>query len=125
MSKNRYIPNVLRQEVAELAGFRCEYCRRPEEDSFFKFQIDHIISLKHGGSSTLENLAFRCPICNANKGTDLGAILDDEDVVVRLFHPRKQNWFDHFEVSKEGGISSKTDIGKATIKSMFGGHPLD
>lgn len=66
----------------------------------------------------MENLAFCCPICNANKGTDLGTILDDEDVVVRLFHPRKQNWFDHFEVSKEGVISSKTDIGKATIKVL-------
>ena len=99
---SRYIPDHFRQAVAERAGYRCEYCRRLEADSFIKYQIDHIISLKHGGSSELENLAFSCPICNSNKGTDLGTILEDEEVFVRLFHPRKHNWFDHFEPSEDG-----------------------
>ncbi|MFN7117978.1 MAG: HNH endonuclease [Saprospiraceae bacterium] len=114
---SRYIPEFLRIEVAHLAAYRCEYCRRPEADSFIKYQIDHIISIKHGGLTVLENLAFSCPICNSNKGSDIGTILEDENQVIRLFHPRKQHWFDHFEVS-EGLILPKTDVGAATIKLL-------
>jgi 5-methylcytosine-specific restriction endonuclease McrA len=31
-----------------------------EEDTFFGREVEHIISLKHGGSSDLENLAYAC-----------------------------------------------------------------
>lgn len=71
----------------------------------------------------MENLAFCCPICNSNKGTNLGTILDNEDIVVRLFHPRKQNWFDHFDVSDNGIILPKSDIGNATIKLLALNEP--
>jgi HNH endonuclease len=116
MSKN--IPKSLRKSVAERAGYRCEYCRRPEADSFIRFQADHIISRKHGGKTTLENLACTCPVCNNNKGTDLVAtILENEEVPVRLFNPRKQDWFEHFELV-EGEILPKTQTGAATIKIL-------
>lgn len=46
MSRN--IPEKLRYQVAAKAAFRCEYCLIPAEDSFFGFQVDHIISKKHG-----------------------------------------------------------------------------
>jgi len=115
MSKN--IPDSLRSAVAKRADFRCEYCRRPESDSFLRYQADHILSRKHGGTTTLENLAFACPTCNNFKGTDFGTILTDEEIVVRLFNPRKQIWFDHFEVA-DGEIIAKTDIGVATIKIL-------
>jgi hypothetical protein len=90
---------------------------RPEGDSFIKYQIDHIVSLRHGGATVADNLAFCCPICNNYKGADLGTVLDDEAVVVRLFNPRRQNWFEHFEVV-EGAIYSKTPTGEATIKLL-------
>ena len=112
---SKYIAEPLRIAVAKRADFRCEYCRRPEADSFIKYQIDHIISRKHRGETVFDNLAFSCPICNNNKGTDLGTVLDDKDTLVRLFHPLKHSWFDHFEVSEEGMIYGKTTIGEATI----------
>lgn len=115
---SRDIPEAIRALVAERANYRCEYCRRLESDSFIKYQIDHIISLKHGGSSDLDNLAFSCPICNSNKGTDLGTILEDEETLVKLFHPRKQDRVDHFKVSTDGELIPKTDIGQATIKLL-------
>ncbi len=115
MSKK--IPEALRREVAIRAGYRCEYCRRPEVDSFIRYQSDHIISRKHGGRTELSNLAHTCPICNNAKGSDLATILDDEEKLIRLFHPRKDNWFDHFEVH-EGEILHKTEIGEATIKLL-------
>lgn len=110
---SRKIPDTLRKTVAERANFRCEYCRRMEGDSFIKFQIDHIISRKHRGQTIEENLAFSCPICNGNKGSNIGTVLSDKTTFVRLFNPRTDNWFDHFEIS-EGMIVSKTNIGEAT-----------
>ena len=112
MSRN--IPDSIRKTVAERAENRCEYCRRIEGDSFIKFQIDHIISRKHRGQTVLGNLAFSCAICNGNKGSDIGTILNKKDVFVRFFNPRTDNWFDHFEVA-DGLIYSKSDIGEATI----------
>jgi hypothetical protein len=86
----------------------------PQRFSFFTFHIDHVISLKHGGQTIVENLAFACGFCNANKGSDLGTFLDD-DQLIRFFNPRKDNWVDHFEIL-EGVIYGKTPIGKATVK---------
>ena len=82
-----------------------------------KFQLEHIISLKHGGKTLLENLAYACPICNSNKGADIGTVLEDEDTMVRFFNPRKHDWFEHFELN-EGLILSKTAIGAATVKIL-------
>lgn len=114
---SKYIPLSVKSEVALRAGYRCEYCQRLEDDSFIKYQIDHIISRKHGGKTLLENLAYSCPICNNSKGTDIGTILENEDILIRLFNPRKHNWFDHFDVI-EAIISAKTEIGAATIKVL-------
>lgn len=66
---SRYISKEIRIKVAERASFRCEYCKVHEEDSFLPFQVEHIISLKHGGGNEITNLALACPHCNQNKGT--------------------------------------------------------
>ena len=47
-----------RRIVAVRAHHVCEYCLIAETDAFFRFQVEHIISRKHGGSSELENLAL-------------------------------------------------------------------
>ncbi|MDX2250197.1 MAG: HNH endonuclease signature motif containing protein [Bacteroidia bacterium] len=118
-----YIPDSFRSFVAERALYKCEYCRTPESNSFYKFQIDHIISLKHGGQTELENLAYSCPICNRNKGSDLGTLLADNGPVIRFFHPRKDQWENHFEVSIEGILYPKTEEAEATIKILGMNHP--
>jgi 5-methylcytosine-specific restriction endonuclease McrA len=115
---SKYIPESLRQAVALRANFRCEYCRRYEADSFIKFQIDHIISQKHGGLTILSNLAYTCYPCNHIKGSDIGTVLSDDETFVRLFNPRKHNWFDHFELSPEGLFVPKTQIAEGTIKVL-------
>ena len=115
MSRN--IPNSLRHTVAVRARYICEYCRRPEMDSFIRYQSDHIISRKHGGKTILDNLAHACPICNNAKGSDLSTILENEENLIRLFHPRKDDWFEHFEV-KDGLFVAKTDVAEATIKLL-------
>ena len=62
------ISAALRRQVAERADYICEYCLLHEEDGFYAFEVDHIISRKHGGASDPANLAFACPVCNRRKG---------------------------------------------------------
>ncbi|MCF8279442.1 MAG: HNH endonuclease [Bacteroidales bacterium] len=88
-----------------------------------KFQVEHIISLQHGGKTVLSNLAYACPICNANKGPNVGTVLPDEETFVRFFNPRKHEWNDHFEV-ENGLIVSKTAIGQGTI-NILGFNSID
>jgi hypothetical protein len=113
---SRYVSEKMRKLVAKRAECRCEYCRIYEADGFIKFQIEHIISIKHGGKTITENLAYSCPICNSNKGTDLATILEDGSII-RIFHPRKDDWFEHFEVISSE-IVAKTNVGAATIKLL-------
>jgi HNH endonuclease len=114
---NRYIPDYLRKLVANRALHRCEYCHIHEEDLFFVYQIDHIISLKHEGLTEANNLAYACSMCNQNKGTDLGTYITGSKRLVRLFNPRKDKWIEHFEV-QDGEIIAKTRIAIATIKVL-------
>jgi hypothetical protein len=79
--------------------------------------VDHIISRKHGGLTEAENLALACVFCNRHKGTDIGSALPSSDELVRLFHPRKDLWGDHFRV--EGAlIQPLTPIGRATANVL-------
>jgi 5-methylcytosine-specific restriction endonuclease McrA len=64
-----YVPVALRSTVIERAGGRCEYCLYPQAASFLAFEIEHIISEKHGGKTVAENLALACPYCNRFKGS--------------------------------------------------------
>ena len=112
---SEYISKRQRDFVAQRAQNCCEYCLMPEQFSLFTFHIDHVISLKHGGKTHLDNLAFCCGICNANKGTDLGTILSNAETIIRFFNPRIDHWLDHFELI-EGMIHHKTIIAEATIK---------
>ena len=85
---NPVSPDV-RRLVAERADYHCEYCLIAEADSFAPHQVDHVIALKHRGSSVLENLAYSCAVCNMHKGSDVASYDPESDRVVRLFHPRR------------------------------------
>jgi 5-methylcytosine-specific restriction endonuclease McrA len=119
---NRYISEKLRLDVALSANFRCEYCKIHEDDLFYSFQIDHIISIKHGGETLIDNLAYSCSMCNQNKGSNLGTYLTDSKRLIRLFNPRKDSWNVHFEVN-QGEIIGRTRIGLATIKVLDLNNP--
>ncbi len=63
-----YISKNLRFQIADQANHICEYCLIHEDDTYFGFEIDHIISLKHGGDTDAANLAYACVLCNRKKG---------------------------------------------------------
>jgi hypothetical protein len=112
-----YISVSVRQFVADRASNRCEYCKVHQQDTFFAFQIDHVVSLKHGGKNEIDNLAFSCPQCNSYKGSDLATFIGEYQNIVPIFNPRYQAWGEHFEYS-EGVILARTLIGEATIKLL-------
>jgi HNH endonuclease len=117
-----YIPEPLRAEVFKRANYQCEYCLINETLSFFAFHVEHILSLKHGGKTELNNLALACPICNLHKGTDIATVLPGFAEPVRFFNPRLDNWLDHFSIELSGLIIAKTSIGEATVKILHLNH---
>jgi hypothetical protein len=100
--------------VRRRAAFRCEYCQFPERFTGLNFQIDHIIAEKHGGSTDRENLALSCIYCNSYKGTNLSGIDPMTDEIVRLFHPRREAWSEHFRW-QDAVLVGRSPIGRATI----------
>lgn len=105
------ISDALRLQVAERAERHCEYCLIFEDDTHFGCQIDHIISIKHGGDTTLDNLTYACAFCNRAKGSDVGSIISETNTFVRLYNPRIDIWADHFELDGVV-IKTKSDIGR-------------
>ncbi|MEP7364508.1 MAG: HNH endonuclease signature motif containing protein [Acidobacteriota bacterium] len=111
------ISERLRLLVAERAGRQCEYCRLHEDDAGYPHQIDHIISRKHHGPSVESNLAYACVVCNRRKGADVATIDERSLEAVRLFHPRRDQWSQHFTF--EGPyILPLTPEGTATIQVL-------
>lgn len=108
------IPKRLQQEVRERAGLMCEYCLIHEEDSFLPHEVDHVIAVKHGGSSSIDNLAWSCFVCNRHKGSDLSSIDPVTGKLVRLFNPRSDPWIEHFNLDSNGGIVPKSDVARVT-----------
>lgn len=105
--------------IAERANHRCEYCRAPEVVFNFPFEIEHIIPISKQGRSETSNLALACRSYNLRKGNRISAITANSVTKARFFHPRIDQWKDHFEVDADSGkISGKTEIGIATVDSL-------
>jgi hypothetical protein len=84
-----------------------------EKYAFFAHEPDHIIPEKHGGSTTLDNLALACFDCNRFKGPNIASLDPINNELVPLFNPRIQEWNDHFKT--EGGtIAPLTAVGRVT-----------
>ncbi len=88
----------LRRQVQERAYQCCEYCLVSQELSVSTHQVDHVIAEKHGGQTTLDNLALSCTACNRRKGSDIGSLDPDTGILIPLFHPRMPQWSDHFQL---------------------------
>lgn len=112
----RWISPELRQTIAARASLSCEYCLVAEVDTFYGCEVDHIISLKHGGSSELDNLAYACALCNRSKGSDIGSISTTGEFT-RFFNPRKDRWAEHF-VLENAIIRSLTTVGEVTAQIL-------
>jgi len=109
-----YVPSEVRRQVIKRAGNRCEYCRVPQSASLFSFEMEHILSEKHGGLSELDNLALACPFCNRAKGSDVGSLDHVTGRFVPFFNPRSQDWFENFAL-RGAEIIPLTAEGRVTV----------
>lgn len=114
---------ALRNLVRERAGDCCEYCHiRQDQDPFFSFAIDHVIARQHGGKTEPENLCLSCYRCNSHKGPNIASIDRETREMVRLFHPRRDDWSFHFEW-RGALLVGRTPIGRATVALLSINHP--
>lgn len=111
-----YIRKAILKELDNLAKGYCEYCKCIEDYIPGRNAIEHIIPIKLGGSSELENLAKACDACNGSKHIATTAHDPVTNQIVSLFHPRKNKWNNHFKWSKDLlKMEGITPIGRATI----------
>jgi hypothetical protein len=113
---------ALDRRVRSRAGLACEYCKLPQSAYTFRFPLDHIIAQQHGGATKENDLALACTRCNGFKGPNLAGIDPLTKELVRLFHPRRDTWNDHFRWHGPRLIG-RTAIGRATICVLAINHP--
>ena len=113
----RPVRQALRNAVAARARFRCEYCLQHEDDALQSHHVDHIISEKHDGETTLENLAYSCSLCNWMKGTDVATYDAASRMLIPHFNPRTDRWDEHFGI-EDGEIVPRTAVGEATVRLL-------
>ena len=100
--------------VASRAGHLCEYCKVFSILQNATFHIEHITPVSRNGADELENLCYSCSKCNFRKGRRLTVIDPQSKRRVRVFHPRRDRWKDHFcWVGLE--IVGTTPIGRAMV----------
>jgi hypothetical protein len=106
-------------QVAPRAGHRCEYCHAPEAVFNLSFEVEHIVPVSRGGDDAAANWALACRACNLFKATHIHGRDPESQTVVRLFHPREDQWEEHFRVASESGeIEGLTPIGWATVERL-------
>lgn len=114
---------ALEELVPRRARYRCEYCLLPQAVVTTPFQFDHVFAQSHGGLTTADNLAFACFHCNNFKGTSLAGLDPDTNQVIRLFHPRRDIYENHFRWQGEN-IIGLTPEGRVTVRTLRLNHPL-
>jgi hypothetical protein len=105
------------RQVWARAGHRCEYCHIPSVAYPLPFHIDHIIARQHGGKSVLNNLALACLHCNRHKGPNIAGVDQVTGSLVRLFHPRQDDWSVHFRWNG-CDLDGRTSTGQVTIQVL-------
>jgi hypothetical protein len=105
------------QAVRQRAGERCEYCRMHQSLQGATFHVEHVVPMSRGGPTALENLAWCCPSCNLHKSDRTHASDRDTGDLVPLFHPRQDDWNQHF-AWQDHSLSGITPTGRATIAAL-------
>ena len=113
-----HMPAAMLRAVRKRAQNVCEYCRLHQESQEATFHIDHIEPRATGGLTVLDNLALACVSCSLRKGYRNKHRDPRTGRSVRLFHPRLDNWNDHFIFTPRWQIRGRTAIGRATIAAL-------
>ena len=110
------IPKELRTLVEKRARGYCEYCLAFSQFSPSNFEMEHIRPEVKDGKTEANNLALSCRRCNGLKFTKTQHFDIISKKMIDLYHPRKDNWFEHFHWNEdETIIIGKTPKGRVTI----------
>lgn len=111
-----YISVALRQQVANRAKHRCEYCQSAELVTSGPMHVEHIIPISQDGTTNIDNLAFACARCNLHKAARMYGKDPITEELVPLFHPRLHQWSEHFFWSHDKvRVEAHTSIGRVTV----------
>ncbi len=109
----------VRQVLAQKAQYRCEYCQSPAAYCPDSFTVDHIVPRQQGGTDDEDNLAWACYGCNGRKHIKMQGIDPETEQPTNLFHPRQQQWSEHFAWSENlQRVLGLTACGRATITTL-------
>jgi len=112
---------TIKQLVYERANGCCKYCLTAEINVGQTLHIEHIVP---DAGDDLENLCLACLNCNLSKAAATTAIDPETNTRAQLFHPRQQNWGDHFAWSENySEVSGITPIGRATVLRLKMNRP--
>lgn len=83
------------------------------------FHVEHILALQHSppDADAPENLALACQHRNLHKGTNLSSIDPASGLVVPLYHPRRDDWSQHFAL-RGAHLVGLTPTGRATVQLL-------
>ncbi len=113
------IAAALHPKIIRIAGGKCEYCSSDSDFSDSPFDVEHIVPIALGGTSSIDNLALACHGCNLRKSTRITGydVIIEENV--ELYNPRKHTWTEHFTWSQDGTlIVGLTPSGRATVEAL-------
>ncbi|MTJ47974.1 HNH endonuclease [Dolichospermum sp. UHCC 0259] len=97
----------------------CEYCYSQEKFSTHSFSVEHIQPISKGGNNNLDNLALSCQGCNNYKYNKTEGKDPITQSMVSLYHPRQQNWQEHFSWNQDYTlIIGLTSIGRTTVEVL-------
>ena len=123
MTKTR-IPRSLQRRVAAESRNQCAYCHTLTSITGARPVIDHIIPEAEGGQTAWENLCVACHSCNEFKGAQVETQDPLTGEQVPLYHPRRQQWKEHFGWSEDGSeIIGLTPVGRAIVVVLNMNHP--
>ena len=114
------IPPLLRRSLrAESNNPRCAYCHSPEKLLGIPLEVDHITSVSLTGKTVIGNLCLCCRTCNGYKWKIVKARDPLTNRLVKLFHPRRQKWPEHFRWDAgRTRIIGLSATGRATIEAL-------
>ena len=119
-----YIPVELQRHVRERFASCCAYCRTAEDLTATTFEFEHIVPRSAGGETVLDNVCWSCPTCNRFKSDRSSARDPESQAEVRLFHPHRDRWPDHFAWNEDNTeVVGLTPIGRATIVALKMNRP--
>lgn len=112
-------PREWRERLAKQAKNRCGYCLTQEAVSGIYLTLEHIIPQSKGGQTDESNLWLSCRLCNESKGVLTEYQDPQSTIVVSLFNPCTQNWYEHFAWDGAGSqIVCLTSSGRVTIAAL-------